>query len=114
MLIHRKARKPRGNGLGLWWTFAVGLVLGGAIIVAIVQNSHRVRLNYLAWHLNVSLIVVILATALIVVALDEVGGLIWRSRRRSLLGRRKELEQLRAQQAPDEGPADAPAAPLEV
>jgi uncharacterized integral membrane protein len=113
-LTHRKAGRARGHGLGLWWTFAAGLVVAGATVVAIFQNSHDVRLHYLAWHVNVSLIVVVLTTALIALFLDEVGGLIWRRRRRSMLGRRSELEQLRVQQVPEEVPADVPANALEV
>jgi uncharacterized integral membrane protein len=114
----QKARKARGYGLGLWWTFAAGLVLASATVVAIFQNSHHVRLHYLVWHLNVSLIVVVLTTALIAVFLDEVGGLIWRRRRRSMLGRRGELEQLRTQQltndTPEDVAADSPADSPEV
>ena len=117
-LLHRKAGKARGRGrgrgLGLWWTFAAGLVFASAIVVAIFQNSHDVRLHYLAWHLNVSLIVVVLTTALIAFFLDEVGGLIWRRRRRSMLDRRRELEQLRTQQLPEDAPADLPDAAPEV
>jgi uncharacterized integral membrane protein len=97
----RAAHRRRGlHGLGFWWTFAASLVLGAAIIVAIVQNSSHVKLHYLAWHVNVSLIVVILATALVGVLLDEAGGLIWRRRRRSSLARRTELNEFRAQQEP--------------
>jgi uncharacterized integral membrane protein len=88
----------RSHGLGLWWTFGAGLVLAGAVVVAIVQNGHRVRLDFLVWHANVSLIVVVLTTALIAVFVDEVGGLVWRRRRRSRLGRQNELEQLRARE----------------
>lgn len=107
------ADKRRGlHGLGLWWTFAASLVLGAAIIVAIVQNSGHVRLHYLAWHMNVSLIVVILATALIAVLLDEAGGLIWRRRRRSSLAHRSELNQFRRQHEPsDEAPPVAESPP---
>ena len=98
--------KGSSHGLGFWWTFAVALVVFAALIVAIVQNSRHVRLHYLAWHVNVSLIVVVLTTALIAVFLDEVGGLIWRRRRRARLGRRSELEQLRTQQhLPEEAPS---------
>jgi uncharacterized integral membrane protein len=110
-LLHRSHGKRRGNGLGLWWTFALGLILGGALIVAIVQNSHHVKLHYLVWHLNVSLIVVVLTTALIAFSLDEVGGLIWRRRRRLLLDRRNELKQLRTDTEPQ--PEDTPADPPE-
>ena len=109
--VHRSKGKSHGHGLGLWWTFAAGLVFASATVVAIFQNSQHVRLHYLAWHINVSLIVVVLTTALIALFLDEVGGLIWRRRRRSMLGRRTELEQLRTQQLPEDIPADVPAAP---
>jgi uncharacterized integral membrane protein len=91
-------RKPGLRGLGLWWTFTAALALVAAIIVAIVQNSRHVDLRYLGWRLNVSLIVVILATALIAVTLDEAGGLVWRRRRRSSLARQRELNQLRTPQ----------------
>jgi hypothetical protein len=47
------------------------------------------------WQSNVSLIVVVLTTALAAILLDQVGGLIWRRRRRTRLGRRDELTQLR-------------------
>ena len=105
---HAAQEQGSSHGLGFWWTFAAALVVFGALIVAIVQNSRHVRLHYLAWHVNVSLIVVVLTTALIAVFLDEVGGLIWRRRRRARLGRRSELEQLRTQQHP---PEEAPSAP---
>ncbi len=99
-------KKGSSHRLGFWWTFAVALVVFGAMIVAIVQNGRHVRLHFLVWHTNVSLIVVVLTTALIAVFLDEVGGLIWRRRRRSRLGRRRELEQLRTQQQlPEEAPS---------
>jgi uncharacterized integral membrane protein len=98
-MIRERAERVK-HGLGYWWTFAVALVAFAALIVAIVQNSHRVRLHYLVWHLNVSLIVVVLTTALAAVFLDEVGGLIWRGRRRTRLGLRSELEQLRTTQHP--------------
>ena len=110
--MHRKipgGQKKRGShGLGFWWTFAVALVVFAALIVAIFQNSHHVRLHYLAWHVNVSLIVVILTTALIAVFLDEAGGLIWRRRRRARLGRHTELERLRTAQHPPEDEAAVP------
>jgi len=101
----RVHRRDRSRGLGVWWTFGIGLVLASAVIVAIVQNSQPVELQFLAWQLNVSLIVVVLTTALIAIALDEVGGLIWRRRRRSTLDRMKKLELLQAGRPPaDEAP----------
>lgn len=96
-------KRSSSPGLGFWWTFAAALVVFAGMIVAIVQNGRHVGLHYLAWHVNVSLIVIVLTTALIAVFLDEVGGLVWRRRRRSRLGRHTELEQLRTeQQLPEE------------
>jgi uncharacterized integral membrane protein len=100
LMLKRQRTQTRGglHGLGLWWTFTAALVLGAAVIVAILENSRHVTVHYLAWHFSVSLIVVVLVTALIAVLLDEAGGLIWRRRRRSSIGRRSELNQLQAQQ----------------
>jgi uncharacterized integral membrane protein len=107
-LVLARHAKDGASGLGLWWTFAAALVAVGAIIVAIVQNGGHVRVHYLAWHVDVSLIVVVLTTALAAILLDQAGGLIWRRRRRSRLGRRSELAQLRAQQRlPEDVPGPA-------
>jgi uncharacterized integral membrane protein len=93
----------RVHGLGLWWTITAALVAAGAVIVAIVQNGRHVRVHYLAWHIDVSLIVVVLATALAAILLDQAGGLVWRHRQRARLSRRSEFEQLRTHnQRPDE------------
>jgi uncharacterized integral membrane protein len=113
----RRHTGDRLRGLGLWWTFAAALVLGIAVVIAIAQNSHGVRVHYIVWHANVPLIVVVLTTALIAILLDEAGGLIWRHRRRARIGRRSELAQLRTERhAPAEAPASAsaPARPAEV
>ena len=92
--VHRK--EGRSRGLGVWWTFALALVAGAAVIIAVAGNGRQVRVTYLVWHANVSLIVVILTTALLAILLDEVGGLLWRRRRRAKLDRRDELGELRA------------------
>ena len=113
MTIGRTHRGKRLRGLGVWWTFTAGLVLVAAVIVAIVQNSRHVGLHYLAWRLNVSLIVVILATALIAILLDEAGGLVWRHRRRSRLARQHELGEFRGLRrlADPAAPAAGPRSP---
>ena len=86
-------------------------MLGGAVIVAIAQNSHTVRVRYIVWQSSVSLIVVVLTTALAAILLDEIGGLIWRRRRRARLARRNELAELRAQGTTAPLPLAAAAAP---
>jgi uncharacterized integral membrane protein len=106
-------RRARLHGLGWWWTFAVALVLGGVVIVAIAQNSHTVRVHYVVWQTRVSLIVVVLTTALAAILLDEVGGLIWRRRRRARIARRNELSELRTQRRlPDESASGETVVPL--
>jgi len=113
----RRHTGDRLRGLGFWWTFAAALALGVAIVIAIAQNSHTVRVHYIVWHANVSLIVVVLTTALIAILLDEAGGLIWRHRRRARIGRRSELARLRTERpAAGEAPPSAPAPtpPVEV
>jgi uncharacterized integral membrane protein len=104
----QRGRQRSGSlrGLGLWWTFAAALVLGVAIIIAIAQNSRSVRVHYIVWDSSVSLIVVVLATALAAILLDQAGGLIWRRRRRARIARHHELQQLRAERrTADETPA---------
>jgi hypothetical protein len=55
--------------------------------------------------------VVVLTTALVTILLDQVGGLIWRRRRRARLSRRDELAHLRAQHSSENGTAEASPAP---
>jgi len=105
-------RRDGLHRVGWWWTFAAALVLVGVLIVAIAQNSRTVRIHYIVWESNVSLIVVVLTTALAAILLDEVGGLIWRRRRRTRLARRHELAELRARDADAAVPlVAAPTAP---
>ena len=97
-------RGPGGRrefrGTGLHWSLIAGLVLAVAILIGIVQNSQQVELRYLAWSGHVPLFVILLATVVLVVALDEVVGLVWRWRRRRHLTQREEMLELRAQPAP--------------
>ncbi len=104
--LHRH-RTAGSHGLGWWWTFVAALALGAAVIVAVAQNTHAVRVHYLVWQSSVSLIVVVLTTALVAIVLDQAGGLIWRRRRRARLARRDELLELRTRhELPDETGGD--------
>jgi uncharacterized integral membrane protein len=99
------------RGLGLWWTFAASLVLGVAIILAIAQNSGSVRVHYIVWDSSVSLVVIVLTTALAAILLDQVGGLIWRRRRRARNARHHELQQFRMERTVAETPPATVPAP---
>ncbi len=90
----------------MWLTFGAALVACASVVIVIAQNGNEVRLSFLGWHLKAALIVVILATAVVAVMVDEAGGLIWRRRRRSRSGRRGELADLQDRQQPTE---EAPA-----
>ena len=92
--------RRRIRGTGLHWSLIAGLVLAVAILIGIIQNSQQVELRYLAWSGHVPLLVILLATVVLVVALDEALGLVWRWRRRRLLTQREELLDLRAQPEP--------------
>ena len=92
-------------------TFAAALILTGAVIVAIAQNSRMVRVHYIVWQSNVSLIVVVLTTALVAILLDpgRRPDLAEKAPGKTLL--RDELADLRTQHSPEDSAADASSAP---
>jgi uncharacterized integral membrane protein len=100
----RPGRRREFRGTGVHWSLVAGLVLAVAILIGIIQNSQQVELRYLVWSGHVPLLVILLATVVLVVALDEVLGLVWRWRRRRLLTQREQLLALRAQPGPQTGP----------
>jgi uncharacterized integral membrane protein len=110
----RRGGRRQFRGTGLHWSLIAGLVLAVAILIGIIQNSQQVELRYLGWSGHVPLLVILLATVVLVVALDEVLGLVWRWRRRRHLNQRERLLEVRAQPQPSprpepsEGPAGTP------
>lgn len=83
------------HGTGLYWSLLLGLLLAAVILIGIVQNSQSVQVQYLVWHLNAPLIVVLLVTIVASVLLAALVGVAWRHRRRRQLADREELRGLR-------------------
>jgi uncharacterized integral membrane protein len=92
------------RGVGVYWPYAVGLLILLGLIALVAQNTEDVTVNWLFWDIETSLVVVILVTAVAVSVLQAVGGLIWRTRQRRRLTERHELEQLRATTRDSESP----------
>lgn len=80
---------------GIPWRLGLFLVLMVLVVVFAIQNTQEVELKFLAWSWQLPLVVIILATMVVSVVLDEVlGGIIKRQRQRRRL-EREELKRLR-------------------
>jgi uncharacterized integral membrane protein len=102
-------------GTGLSWGFVALLVLVVAVILLVVQNTDRVRVEWAFWDFEASLAGVILVVMLAAVLVTSLVGLAWRrSRRRTLTERERvrllddEVAGLRAGADPDGEPAPMP------
>lgn len=84
-------------GTGISWAFIFGAILTAAIIILAVQNTDPVPVKLYFWEAEAPLIIVMLVTALFVVLIDELIGLIIRRRKRKVLAEREELKRFRAQ-----------------
>jgi uncharacterized integral membrane protein len=88
------------RGVGLYWGLIAALLVAVAILIGVIQNSQDVELRFLGWSGRVPLLVILLATVVLVVILDEALGLAWRRRRRRHITQRAELQELRERPAP--------------
>jgi len=86
-------------GTGLFWGLIVGVVLAAGIVILAAQNTASTTIEFLGWDFSTPLIVVILGALLVGVVLDELFGLIYRSRRRRTLGDRDQIERLQRSQS---------------
>ena len=73
---------PQPDRTGLSVTLAIGIILLVLFAVFAVQNTETVEVEFLAWTFQVSRITMLLITAAIFIVLDEIGGYLWRRRRR--------------------------------
>lgn len=81
-------------GTGLFWGLVFGVLLAVIMIILAAQNTDNTTITFLDWDFSTPLIAVILAALLVGVVLDELFGLVYRTRRRRTLTDRKELERL--------------------
>jgi uncharacterized integral membrane protein len=93
-MAERHGRPPEFRGTGIYWSLLVAVVLGGAILVGIVQNTQSVQLKYLGWDARTPLIAVLLIAIFVTAILTELLGVIWRWRRRGQLAARADLQDL--------------------
>jgi len=77
------------------WGLVSFIVLAIVVIILAAQNTQEVELKALGWTAQAPLVVIILVTVLVTVILDELVGLILRSRKKKRLAERAELERLR-------------------
>ncbi len=87
----------RGRGPGFAFAFLGAVLFAVALIALVWQNQAPVPLEWLWVETEVPLFVIVLATALIAILLDELVGLVWRARRRRRLSEKEELKKLRAE-----------------
>jgi uncharacterized integral membrane protein len=104
-----RTRKQRARivhrGVGVGWGFVLALPLAAALIVFVAQNTGDVDVRWTVWKVHTPLAVVVLVAILAAVVLAEVVGVIWRHRRRRVLGR----QQAALEDAEPETPAPLPA-----
>jgi uncharacterized integral membrane protein len=84
-------------GTGLFWGLVVGALLTVIVIILAAQNTQQVTVKFLPFEIGTPLIVVLLASLLIGVILDEIIGWAYRARRRRTLTEKEELKRLRAE-----------------
>jgi uncharacterized integral membrane protein len=83
-------------GTGLFWGLVLGTLLTVIVIILAAQNTQQVTLEFLPFEIGTPLIVVLLASLLVGVVLDEIIGWAYRARRRRTLTDKEELKHLRA------------------
>jgi len=83
-------------GTGLFWGLVIGALLTVIVIILAAQNTQQVTVKFLPFEIGTPLIVVLLASLLVGVILDEIVGWAYRARRRRTLTDKEELKRLRA------------------
>ena len=88
-----RKRTQRGTvvhrGVGIGWGFVLGLPLAAALIVFVAQNTGDVVVRWTVWKVHSPLAAVVLVAILAAVVLAEMVGVVWRHRRRRILGQRE-------------------------
>ena len=113
MTVMSTPPERRGRGPGFAFAFLGAVLFAVALIALVWQNQEPVPLEWLWIETDVPLFVIVLATALIAILLDEFVGLVWRARRRRRLAEKEELKQLRAEKGATTTDAVVEESPLE-
>lgn len=85
------------RGTGFYVSLVIIFLAAVTLLILAVQNTGEVTVEILGLDFELPLFAVILGTALIVVILDELIGVVWRHQRRTRLAERAELHRLRAE-----------------
>lgn len=89
------------KGPGVRWGLFGVLILAVLIVVLALQNPENVEFVFLTFSITAPLSAIILGTAVVAVALDELAGWIWGIRKRRRLRTKAELKQLKSKQEPE-------------
>jgi len=89
------------KGAGVRWGLLGVLILAVLIVVLALQNLDDVEFVFLTFSITAPLSAIILGTAVVAVALDELAGWIWGFRKRRRLRTKAELKQFKAEQEPE-------------
>lgn len=82
-------------GTGLFWGLIVGVILAVLVVFFAAQNTQDSTVKLFAWDWSSPLFVVILISLIVGIVLDEIVGLVYRSRKRRRLAEKEELKRLR-------------------
>jgi len=82
-------------GTGVFWGLVIGVILAIIVIVFASQNTQAAVVKVITWEWSSPLFVVVLISLIVGIVLDEIVGLLFRSRRRRRLAEKAELHRLR-------------------
>jgi len=82
-------------GTGVFWGLVIGVILAIIVIVFASQNTQAAIVKVITWEWSSPLFVVVLISLIVGIVLDEIVGLLFRSRRRRRLAEKAELHRLR-------------------
>lgn len=91
-----KTQAVEYRGTGFYVGLGAILLFAFVLLVLSVQNTQNVTVEFLGWDFTIPLFGVAIGAALVAIVIDELVGLVWRRRRRSLLAQRAELASFRA------------------
>jgi uncharacterized integral membrane protein len=83
------------RSVGVFWSVILGFLIALAVIIFLAQNTQTVEVNFLWMTGSAALAVLVLVVAFAAVVVDELAGVVLRSRQRRVKNEREELRRLR-------------------